>query len=81
MKETERMTDTGWKDDTIIKYIYGKGGFKGGGHTGWTGRFNKIVIQPTAQMAVDMENVGLSRVHMYESKCILPLRDNYILCS
>ena len=31
-------------------------------------------IQTTAQMAVDTEAVGLSRVHMYESiKCILPL--------
>ena len=34
--------------------------------------FNKIAIQPTAQMAADKEAVGLSRVHMYESKCILP---------
>ena len=27
-------------------------------------------------MAADMEYVGLSRVHVYEYKCILPLRDN-----
>ena len=39
-------------------------------------RFNKIAIQATAQMAADKEAVGLSRVHMYESKCMLPLRDN-----
>ena len=34
---------------------------------------NKIAIQATAQMAADKEVVGLSRVRMYESKCILPL--------
>ena len=39
-------------------------------------RFNKITIQARAQMAADKETVGLSKVHMYESKCILPLRDN-----
>ena len=39
-------------------------------------RFNKIAIQATVQMAADKEAVGLSRVHMYESKCMLPLRDN-----
>ena len=33
--------------------------------------FNKIAIQARAQMAADKEAVGLSRVHMYESKCIL----------
>ena len=40
-------------------------------------RFNKIVTQATAQMAADKEGVSLSssRVHMYESKCILPVRD------
>ena len=38
-------------------------------------RFNTIAIQATAQMAADNEAVGLSRVHMGESKCILPLRD------
>ena len=27
-------------------------------------------------MAADKKAVGLSRVHIYESKCILPLRDN-----
>ena len=32
-----------------------------------------IAIQATAQMAADKEAVGLSRVHMYESRCILPL--------
>ena len=37
-------------------------------------RFNKIAIQARAQMAADKEAVGLSRVHMYESKCILHLR-------
>ena len=31
-------------------------------------RFNTIVIQARAQMAADKEAVGLSRVHMYESK-------------
>ena len=35
--------------------------------------FNKIAIQ---EIAADKEAVGLSRVHMYESKCSLPLRDN-----
>ena len=30
-------------------------------------------------MAADMEAVGLSRVHIYEYKCILPLRDNSVL--
>ena len=44
-------------------------------------RFNKIAIQARAQMAADKEAVGLSRVHMYESKCILPLRDNCLFCS
>ena len=44
-------------------------------------RFNKISIQATAQMAADKEAIGLSRVHMYESKCILPLRANCLLCS
>ena len=31
-------------------------------------------------MAADKKAVGLSRVHMYESKCILPLRDNDLCC-
>ena len=44
-------------------------------------RFNKITIRARAQMAADKEGVGLSRVHMNESKCILPLRDNCIFCS
>ena len=39
----------------------------------WISLFNKIAIQATAQMAADKEAVSLSRVHMYESKCILPL--------
>ena len=43
-------------------------------------RLNKIVIQATAQMAADKEAVGLSRVDMYESKCILPLWDNCLFC-
>ena len=34
--------------------------------------FNKIATQARAQMAADKEAVGLSRFHMYESKCILP---------
>ena len=38
-------------------------------------RFGKIAIQATAQMAAVKEAVGLSRVHVYESKRILPLRD------
>ena len=44
-------------------------------------RFNKIAIQARAQMAAVKEAVGLSRVHIYESKCILPLRDNCLFCS
>ena len=43
--------------------------------------FNKIAIQARVQMAADKETVGFSRVHMYESKCILPLRDNCLFCS
>ena len=34
-------------------------------------RFNKIAIQAAADVAADKEAVVLSRVHMYESKCIL----------
>ena len=30
---------------------------------------------------LDKEALGLSRGHMYESKCILPLRDNCLFCS
>ena len=45
-----------------------------------TSRFNKIAIQTTAQMAADKEAVGLSRVHTYESKCLLLLRDNFLFC-
>ena len=44
-------------------------------------RFKKLAIQARAQMAADKEAVGLSRVHMYESKCILPLRENCLFCS
>ena len=32
--------------------------------------FNKIAIQARAQTAADKEAVGLSRIHMYKSKCI-----------
>ena len=40
-------------------------------------RFNKSAIQAIAQkMAVDNEAVDLSRVHTYQYKCNLPLRDN-----
>ena len=35
-------------------------------------RFNTIAIQARAQLAADREAVDLSRVRMYESKCILP---------
>ena len=42
-------------------------------------RFNKIVIETTE--TTDKEAVGLSRVHMSESKCILPLRNNCLFCS
>ena len=42
-------------------------------------RFNKIAIQATAQMAADKEAISLSRVHMYESNCMLPLQDNRLL--
>ena len=44
-------------------------------------RFNTIVIQARVKMAEDKEAVGLSRVHMYESRCILPLRYNCLFCS
>ena len=51
--------------------------------TGQRGASNRILSMgprlprdATAQMAADKEAAGLSRVHMYESKCILPLRDN-----
>ena len=33
-----------------------------------TSDFNEIAIRARAQMAADKEAVGLSRVHMYESK-------------
>ena len=45
------------------------------------GLINKIAIQTRAQIAADKQAVGLSRVHMYESKCILPLRDTCLFCS
>ena len=42
---------------------------------------NKIAIQATAQMAADKEALGLSRVHMYESNCILPpLQGDCLFC-
>ena len=44
-------------------------------------RFNQIAIQARAQMAADKEAVGLSRVHMYESKRIPPLRNKCIFYS
>ena len=44
-------------------------------------RMNKIAMQAAAHMAADTEAVGLSRVHVYESRCILRLRDNCLLCS
>ena len=40
--------------------------------TGINTRFNINAIQATAQMAVDKEAVGLSRVHMYESSVSCP---------
>ena len=40
---------------------------------------NKIAIRATAPMAADKEAIGLSRFHMYKSKCILPLLDNCLL--
>ena len=40
-----------------------------------TGLNYLFAIKATAQMAADKEAVGLSRDHMYESKCILFLRD------
>ena len=43
--------------------------------------FNKIAIQARSQMATDKKAVGLSRVHMYEYKCNLSLRDNCLFCS
>ena len=47
----------------------------------WFNKIEQDCHPSTSEMAVDKEAVGLSRVHMYESKCILPLRDNYLLCS
>ena len=44
-------------------------------------RFNKIAIQARAHVAADKEAIASSRVHMYESKCMLPLRDNCLFCS
>ena len=38
--------------------------------------FNKIAIQTRAEMAADKYVVGLSRLKMYESKCILSLPGN-----
>ena len=35
-------------------------------------RFNKLAIQGTHQMAVDMEVISLSRVHSHYSTCNLP---------
>ena len=40
-----------------------------------------VLTQPTAYMAADKKAVGLSRIHMHESKCILPLGDNYLFSS
>ena len=45
-----------------------------------TRTFNKIAVQAKAQMAADKEARVLSRVYMYESKCILPLRDDCLYC-
>ena len=42
--------------------------------------FNKIAIQARAEMAADKYVVGLSRVHMYESKCILSLPAHCLFC-
>ena len=42
-------------------------------------RFNTIGIQATAQIAVEKEPVCLSKVHMYEYKGILLLRDNCLI--
>ena len=44
-------------------------------------RFNTIAIQATTLMASDKEAVGLSRVHVYEYKCIQPLRCKCRFCS
>ena len=44
-------------------------------------RFNEIAIQARVQMDAHKKAVGLSRVHMYESKCSLLLRDNRLFCS
>ena len=44
-------------------------------------RFNNSSTPATAQMAADKEAVVLSRVHLCESKCILPLRDDCLFCS
>ena len=49
-------------------------------HRGQLHWFNKIAIQARAQVVADKEAVGLSRVHMHESKCILSLRDNCLFC-
>ena len=44
--------------------------------------FIKIAIQARAQMAADKEAVGISTVHMYESKSrpILPQEANCLFC-
>ena len=34
------------------------------------------MVKVSHKMAADKETIGLSRVHMYESKCILPLRND-----
>ena len=39
-------------------------------------RLNKIATQATYQMAADKEAVGLSRSHLYESKCKTVFKHN-----
>ena len=44
-------------------------------------RFNNIAILARVYIAAGKEADGLSIVRMYESKRILPLRDNCLFCS
>ena len=43
--------------------------------------FNRIAIQTRAEMSADKYVVGLSRLQMYESKCILSLPGKCLFCS
>ena len=57
---SRKQEDEYTKDSRVVKYLTIS---------------NKTAIQAPAQMTAGKEAVGLSRVHMYESKCILSLLD------